>query len=116
VGTIVSPTDTNTDDAATWSATAAHGNCGGEAEVLSAGESLPTTRGAARPEVLQATDTSDCRQVTVRDCGDEPRAARWLEPTARSSGGPPSYETTVKWLVAEAGEGPNDERPLIDFL
>jgi len=47
----------------TWSATAADGNCGDEAEVLLAGESLPSTRGAARPEVLQATDTSDCRQV-----------------------------------------------------
>jgi len=111
VGTIVSPTDTNTDDAATWSATAADGNCGGEAEVLSAGESLPSTRGAAQLEILQATDTSDCRQVTVRYSTDEPR-----EPTASSSGGPPSYETAVKWLVAEAGDGTDYERPLIDFL
>jgi len=67
------------------------------------------------------TDTTECRVVTVHDCSDEPRAASllepWrLEPTERSSGGPPSYETAVKWLVAEAEDGPDYERPLIDFL
>ena len=62
------------------------------------------------------TEIAECRGVTVHDCSDEPRLTGFSEPTACPSGGPPSYETAIKWLAADAGEVTDDERPLIDFL